>query len=388
MYAMAIHRREDGNVTKKRQGQKAALLTALLCLGLLVGCGGQREESPTPTLTEQTVETPQATPAPTPTPVPQEPLAVSDREEVKGELMRAMEALEQPRPMDLAAELALSELDVKNLYYEITAERPGLKYAYDLVPTLREGRLTCEIAYMPYKTGDFPADFAGEEVSSLPELLALAESCLGEEEVPLRITDPALEPERMNRALQQVGGGYLYCALNRDATALVYTPPQGMTLETCVDELAQAEALAAETVAQVVTPGMSQREQAQALYAYLTVNVAYDPLYDSDRANMPYQSQTALGALRDHRAICGGYANALKLLYEQVGIPCYTVSGKYFQEGHMWNVARLDGEWLWFDATIDRGSSGQFGFLRFALKELDSTKYHYDEDDVRALTAP
>ena len=30
IYAMTIHRREDGNRTKKRQGQKAALLMALL----------------------------------------------------------------------------------------------------------------------------------------------------------------------------------------------------------------------------------------------------------------------------------------------------------------------------------------------------------------------
>lgn len=374
-----------------RKGKSAgALWAALLCLGLLAGCGGQTEESSSPTppeQTEQAVETPQATPAPAPTPTPG-PLAVSDREGVKGELMRAMEALEQPRPMDLAADLALTELDVRNLYYEITAERPGLKYTYDLKATLQGTRLTCEAFYMPYKTGDFPENFAGEEVSSLSALLALAESRLGEEEVPVRITDPALEPDRTNRALQQVGGGYILCMLNADATALVYTPPQGMTLETCMAELAEAEALAAGVAAQVVTPGMSQREQAQALYAYLTENVVYDPLYDSDRASMPYQSQTALGALRDHRAICGGYANALKLLYKQVGIPCYTVSGKYFQEGHMWNVALLDDEWLWFDATIDRGSSGQFGFLRFALTELDSMKYHYDEDDVRALTAP
>lgn len=382
-------------MTKKRQGQKAALLSALLCLGLLAGCGGPGgAESAAPTPPEQTGETPRATPtlAPTPTPEPtpvqSEPLAVSGREEVKGELLAAMEGLYQPRPMDLAGDLALSELDVKNLYYEITAERPQLRYAYDLLPTLREGRLTCEIAYMPYKTGDFPEGFAGEEVSSLPELLALAESHLGEGEIPLRITDPSLEPDRMNRALQQVGGGYILCMLNADATALVYTPPQGMTLEECVAELTEADSLAAEVVAQVTTPEMSQREQARALYAYLTANVTYDPLYESDRANMPYQSQTALGALRDHRAICGGYANALKLLYGQVGIPCYTVSGKCLQENHMWNVAQLDGEWLWFDATVDRGSSGEFGFLRFALKELDTMKYHYDEGDVRDLTAP
>ena len=126
-------------MTKKRQGQKAALLMALLCLGLLAGCGGPGgTESAGPTPPEQTGETPRATPTlaptstPEPTPVQSEPLAVSDRETVKGELMRAMEGLSQPRAMDLAAELALSELDVKNLYYEITAERPELKYAYEI----------------------------------------------------------------------------------------------------------------------------------------------------------------------------------------------------------------------------------------------------------------
>ena len=100
-----------------RKGKSAGVLgTALLCLGLLAGCGGQTEESPAPTPPGQTAETPTATETPRPTPVQSEPLAVSDRETVKGELMRAMEGLSQPRPMDLAAGLALSELDVKNLY--------------------------------------------------------------------------------------------------------------------------------------------------------------------------------------------------------------------------------------------------------------------------------
>lgn len=381
----------------EKQKTVRALLAALLCLCLLAGCGGPGgAESASPTPPEQTAETPQATPAlsptptpePTPTPVQSEPLAVSGREEVKEELVRAIEALEQPRAMELASGLELSQLDVKNLYYEITAERPGLKYAYDLQPDLREGRLTCEISYMPYKTGDFPEGFAGEEAGSVAELLALAESHLGESEAPVRITDAALEPDRMNRALRQVGGGYIYCALNADATALVYTPPQGMTLEACAAALARADELAGQVVEELIGDGMTQREQAQALYAYLTANVTYDQRYYSDRTAMPYESQTALGTLGDHRAICGGYANALKLLYEKVGIPCYTVSGKYFQEGHMWNVALLDSQWLWFDATTDQGSSGEFGFLRFALKELDSMKYHYDEDDIRALTAP
>ena len=381
-------------MTKKNQRRKSALLSALLCLALLAGCGVLKtEESPTPPQqTEEPVETSRPTstpsPAPTPTPVPQGSLTVPDRETVKGELQAAMEELRQPRAMDLDPGLELSELDVKNLYYEITRERPDLKYTYDLAAAVQEGQLTCGLSFMPYKTGAFPADFGGEEADSLQKLLALAENHLGEESVPVRITDPTLEPDKMNRALQQVGGGYLYCALNADATAIQYTPPADMTLADCLEALALADSLADQVVEELITDGMTQREKAQALYAYLTVNVEYDPQYTADRAHMPYESQTAVGALRDRTAICGGYANALKLLYEKVGIPCYTISGKYFQENHMWNIARLEGEWLWFDATIDRGSTGEFGFLRFALAELDTMKYHYEEGDVEALTVP
>ena len=361
------------------------VLVLLLCLGMLTGCEN-REEGPqkeAPKETEQTV------PPESSAPIEQEPLTAPDRETVKRELLEAIEELRQPRTMDIsAAGLEAPEMDAKNLYYELMAERPEMKYAYDLTVTVREGELTCRFSYMPYKTGAFPEGGAGEEIPSLSALLTAAESHLGESEAPIRITDSTLEPDRMNQLLRQVGGGYILCTLNADATKLVYSPPPGLTLEECMEALAIADRLAEEVVEQVITDGMTQMEQAQTLYAYLTVNVAYDQRYYSDKANMPYASQTAVGALRDGSAICGGYANALKLLYEKVDIPCYTVSGKYFQENHMWNVARLDGEWLWFDATTDRGSTGEFGFLRFALTELDPMKYHYEEADVTALTAP
>ncbi|MCI9605821.1 MAG: hypothetical protein HFF03_03965 [Oscillospiraceae bacterium] len=129
------------------------VLVLLLCLGMLTGCEN-REEGPqkeAPKETEQTV------PPESSAPIEQEPLTAPDRETVKRELLEAIEELRQPRTMDIsAAGLEAPEMDVKNLYYELMAERPEMKYAYDLTVTVREGELTCRFSYMPYKTGAFP----------------------------------------------------------------------------------------------------------------------------------------------------------------------------------------------------------------------------------------
>ena len=374
----------------------------LLCLTvfstvILTGCRNAPKDTPeSPPLPSQTpaeTQAPVETPAPVETAEPvetaaPEPMVITagSREELKNAMVGAIEGL-CPR---LTAEIAGSwleqpEMDVRNLYYEIAAARPELKYAYDLEIGSEAGSLVCTFHYMPYKTGDFPEGFAGQEAGSIPELIALAEENIGQEAVPVRITNRELDPDSMNRALQQAGGGYLLCMLNRDATAIQYQASYGTDMETGLAALAETDRLAEQVIAQVVTPGMSQREKAEALYAYVTSTVSYDQRYYTDKSNMPYESQTALGALRDGVAICGGYSHAVKLLFEKAGIPCYNVTGKYFNENHMWNIALLDGQWLWFDATADRGSTGEFGFLRFGLTELDSTKYAWDQEQVQWL---
>ena len=100
---------------------------------------------------------------------------------------------------------------------------------------------------------------------------------------------------------------------------------------------------------------MSRLEQAQALYTWLTGQVRYDFRYYGQPGEMPYDSTTAYGALHDHLAICGGYAQALQLLLTQANIPCITVSGKLGGENHMWALAKVDGQWRYFDPTSDRG---------------------------------
>ena len=129
---------------------------------------------------------------------------------------------------------------------------------------------------------------------------------------------------------------------------------------------------------------MGQREQAEALYAYLTEHVRYDFRYYGAPGEMPYDSITAYGALHDGLAICGGYAQAFQLLLEQAGIPCVTVSGQLGAENHMWDLARIDGQWLYFDPTSDRGRAA-YGFQCFGVEAGSLEGHTWDQAWAAAL---
>ena len=133
-------------------------------------------------------------------------------------------------------------------------------YAYDLTAELgADGLLRCTISYMPYRTGDYPDGFQGTEVGSLAGLVQCARQGLAQESIPIRITDPTLVVDDMNRALQQVGGGYLLCQLSRDGTAVTVTPQGGLTHQQALERLAELHALAEQIYGETVTPEMTQR---------------------------------------------------------------------------------------------------------------------------------
>ena len=178
---------------KQRRFFLCLLCLTVFSMAVLAGCGnkGKQGSPPLPSQTPAETQAPVETPAPVETAAP-EPMAITagSREELKNAMVGAIEGL-CPR---LTAEIAGSwleqpEMDVRNLYYEIAAARPELKYAYDLEIGSEAGSLVCTFHYMPYKTGDFPEGFAGQVVGSIPELIAVAEENIGQEAVPVRITN-------------------------------------------------------------------------------------------------------------------------------------------------------------------------------------------------------
>lgn len=335
------------------------------------------------------LEWPEETPTTDPAPETSEIPAVSSLEEIQAELTRAIAAAEQPPTMDVSALDGQEELPltVKNLYYGILSDNRAYSYAYDLTAELgADGLLRCTISYMPYRTGAYPEEFQGVEVDDLAGLVQAAREGLAQESVPIRITDPNLVVDDMNRALQQVGGGWILCQLSRDGTAITMTPQNGLTHQQAMEKLTETEELAGQIYAETVTADMTQRERAEALYTWLTGHVRYDFRYYGNPGEMPYESTTAYGALHDNLAICGGYAQAFQLLLEQADIPCITVSGKMGSENHMWNLAQIDGQWLYFDPTSDRGRA-EYGFFYCGVEAETLERYEWDSGWAGELAA-
>lgn len=112
-----------------------------------------------------------------------------------------------------------------------------------------------------------------------------------------------------------------------------------------------------------ISPDMSDYEKELYLHDYLVKKCEYDdsPVSENEVSNV----HTAYGALVDGRAVCEGYAMAMKLLLSRVGIESRVIPGTTLRPGsgevgHMWNVVKIGSKWYHLDATWDdpMGTSG------------------------------
>lgn len=82
--------------------------------------------------------------------------------------------------------------------------------------------------------------------------------------------------------------------------------------------------------------------------------------YDSEAAESDDATADAFnmyGALVKKKAVCSGYAYAMKMLLNRVGIECRTVVGMSKNSGHMWNQVKINDKWYHLDATWDDSPS-------------------------------
>lgn len=373
--------------------RKLAAACALCLLLSLSSCSGQPVENSGTSVSAET-----SVPGEASEPEPSDPMdgiyPVTDQQDAAEILKQAYEGMISQLTFSFSdTELSLQDRSIflQNASNQVLSEQPELKYAYQLECTDGPEGTICKILYMPYKLG-YPdgAPEGAEEVRSLADLVEIADAHLGEEEIPIAILDPELLVDDMQRALQLAGYGYVLYMLNSDATAIRAFPSNADTLEQSVEQAGEVKDLAHSVAQQIFTDDMGEEETLRAIYGYIVEHTSYDIRYYQDPSAVPYESRTAFGPLEYGTAICGGFSWAFNLLCREAGIPCWNVTGVGAGEEHMWNCARINGEYRYFDTTWDAGITYEEQWRYFACTEEEITQNHQwgigQEELIHALT--
>ena len=108
------------------------------------------------------------------------------------------------------------------------------------------------------------------------------------------------------------------------------------------------------------------------IHDYLVKHVAYG--YPEGVDSEDSTAYNAYGALVEGKAVCNGYAQAMKLLCDLAGVECSMIMGKADGENHAWNLIRLDDEWYHVDVTWDDPEPDDPDRLLYSYFNLDDTQ--------------
>lgn len=133
-----------------------------------------------------------------------------------------------------------------------------------------------------------------------------------------------------------------------------------------------------------VPTGLTTYELEKLTHDYLLDTCAYDTEVDSVESYLNDHPDLGLpyGALVDHTAVCEGYARAMQLLLNRLGVGCVCIIGQGQGELHMWNAVLLDDGWYLVDPTWDDQQDDQLRYNYFNLTESQMNEDHIPADAV------
>ncbi len=149
-------------------------------------------------------------------------------------------------------------------------------------------------------------------------------------------------------------------AYNMDSSgaAVVAWPYKAVTYVVPEDQKSDfhksVDAMADSVLARIVNSGMSRRQKAEAVYAWIRGSFRYS----GHSATRDWVEEAYQGLRRRH-GDCYTYFAVSQELLVRCGIPCMEVV-RYTDNDHYWNLVQLDdGQWYHFDAT-PRSAGGYF----------------------------
>ena len=94
------------------------------------------------------------------------------------------------------------------------------------------------------------------------------------------------------------------------------------------------------------TKDMTDEEKVLYVYNYIGENYRYDHMFMYTAKN-----QSAFNAFINKNAVCAGFSKASSIIFQNIGIECYSVLGTSTGP-HMWNIIRLKDKYYYFDSTV------------------------------------
>ncbi len=167
---------------------------------------------------------------------------------------------------------------------------------------------------------------------------------------------------------QRTVGGVTYTFDSSGAAAWPYKPITQVAPEQ--QEMWQTVSAMADTIlAGIVNDSMTDRQKAEAIYAWVRGNFTY-----SGHAATRDWVQEAYNGFRRRHGDCFIYYSVSAALLMRCGIPCIEML-RYTDNGHYWNLVQLsDGNWYHFDAT-PRRAGGYFCLWTDAQMQNYSAKH-------------
>lgn len=113
-----------------------------------------------------------------------------------------------------------------------------------------------------------------------------------------------------------------------------------------------ADQKAGDIISRIIKPGMSDFEKELAIHDYIVSSCRYD-VENFKKDTVPPEGHEAYGPLITGKAVCEGYAKAMKFLLDRAGIECFVVTGTSKGALHAWNIVNISGRYYHVDATWD-----------------------------------
>jgi len=115
-----------------------------------------------------------------------------------------------------------------------------------------------------------------------------------------------------------------------------------------------------EIIAEIIERDMTDRQKILAVHDYVVETVTYHKPF-ADVSEHPSVTHTAYGALMNGSAVCDGYAQAFKVLLDELDIENHLIFGitadanGVFQDynRHAWNIVKYNNQYTHFDPTWD-----------------------------------